>query len=96
MKKLLVCALAMLLAACSQGLSGTWNDGVGMVSYTFDSDGKVTVEMLGKTQQTRYTIDGNTLKVAVSGTEAESVSFSINEDGSLQGPMGVRLHKQKK
>ena len=96
MRKLLIVALATLLAACSQGLSGTWNDGVGMVSYTFDSDGKVTVEMLGKTQQTRYTIDGNTLKVAVPGTEAESVDFTINEDGSLQGPMGVRLHKQKK
>ena len=96
MKKLLVCALAMLLAACSQGLSGTWDDGMGMVRYTFESDGTVAVEMLGKTQQARYTRDGSTLKVAVPGTEAESVDFTINEDGSLQGPMGVRLHKQKK
>ncbi|WP_296245944.1 DUF5640 domain-containing protein [uncultured Stenotrophomonas sp.] len=96
MKKLLIVALATLLAACSQGLSGTWNDGMGMVSYTFDSDGKVTVETLGKAQQSRYTRDGNTLKVAVPGSEAQSVEFTINEDGSLQGPMGVRLHKQKK
>lgn len=96
MKKMLIVALVTLLTACSQGLSGTWNDGVGMVSYTFDSDGNVTVEVLGKTQQTRYTLDGNTLKVAVPGNEAESVDFSINEDGSLQGPMGVRLHKQNK
>ena len=96
MKKLLIVALATLLTACSQGLSGTWNDGAGMLSYTFDSDGKVTVEMLGKSQQTRYTRDGNMLKVAVPGTEAESVDFTINEDGSLQGPMGVRLNKQKK
>ena len=95
MKKLLIVALATLLAACSQGLSGTWDDGMGMVRYTFESDGKVTVEMLGKAQQTRYTRDGNMLKVAVPGTEAESVDFTINEDGSLQGPMGVRLHKQK-
>lgn len=96
MRKLLIVALATLLAACSQGLSGTWNDGAGMVSYTFDSDGQVTVETLGKAQQTRYARDGNMLKVAVPGTEAESVDFIINEDGSLQGPMGVRLHKQKK
>lgn len=96
MKKLLIVAMATLLAACSQGLSGTWNDDVGTLSYTFDSDGKVTVEMLGKSQQTRYTRDGNMLKVAVPGTEAESVDFIINEDGSLQGPMGVRLHKQEK
>ena len=96
MKKLLIVALATLLAACSQGLSGTWNDGLGMVSYTFESDGKVTVEMLGKAQQTRYTRDGNTVKVAAPGAEAESVDFTVNEDGSLQGPMGVRLHKQTK
>lgn len=96
MKNLLIVALATLLTACSQGLSGTWNDDVGMLSYTFDSDGKVTVEMPGKSQQTHYTRDGNMLKVAVPGAEAESVDFTINEDGSLQGPMGVRLHKQEK
>lgn len=96
MKKLLVVALLTMLAACSQGLSGTWDDGMGMVSYTFESDGKVTVEMLGKAQQTRYSRDGNILKVAVPGSDAETVDFSISEDGSLQGPMGVRLHKQKK
>lgn len=95
MKKLLIVALVTLLAACNQGLSGTWGDGMGMVSYTFASDGKVTVEMLGKTQQTSYTRDGDTLKVAVPGSAAESVDFTVNEDGSLQGPMGVRLHKQQ-
>ena len=96
MKKFLIVALATLLAACSQGLSGTWDDGMGMVRYTFESDGKVTVEMLGKAQQTRYSRDGSTLKVAVPGSQAESVDFTIKEDGSLQGPMGVRLIKRGK
>ena len=53
MKKLLIVALATLLVACSQGLDGTWDDGMGMVSYTFAADGRASVEMLGKVQQTR-------------------------------------------
>lgn len=96
MKKLLIIALASLLAACSQGLSGTWSDSMGMVSYTFASDGKVMVEMLGKSQQTRYAREGDTLKVEVPDSNGEMLEFTLNEDGSLQGPMGVRLQKQEK
>lgn len=96
MKKLLIIALASLLAACSQGLSGTWSDSMGMVSYTFASDGKVTVQMLGKSQQTQYRREGDTLKVEVPDSNGEALEFTLNEDGSLQGPMGVRLQKQEK
>lgn len=96
MKKLMILALVVLLAGCSQGLNGTWSDGMGMVSYHFERDGKVTVEMLGKTQQTRYTRDGDTLKVAVPGADAATVDFTVNKDGSLQGQMGVLLQEQKR
>ncbi|MGE8232871.1 MAG: hypothetical protein ACN6OR_05755 [Stenotrophomonas sp.] len=96
MKKLLIVALATLLVACSQGLDGTWDDGMGMVSYTFAADGRASVEMLGKVQQTRYVREGDSLQVVVPGTEAETVDFTIGEDGSLQGPMGVRLQKRKR
>ena len=95
MKKLLIVVLAALLAACSQGLSGTWSDSMGMVSYTFASDGKVTVEMLGKSQQSLYTRDGDMLKVQVPDSNGEALEFTVNQDGSLQGPMGVRLQKQE-
>ncbi|MGE8279848.1 MAG: DUF5640 domain-containing protein [Stenotrophomonas sp.] len=96
MKKWLVLVLVMLLAGCSQGLSGTWSDAMGMVSYTFQRDGNVTVEMLGKAQQTTYTREEDSLKVKVPGTQSEAVEFKVNADGSLQGPMGVRLQKQEK
>lgn len=96
MRKLLIVVLATLLAACSQGLSGTWSDGMGMVSYTFASDGKVTVQTLGKSQQTQYTREGDKLKVNAPDSNGEALEFVFNEDGSLQGPMGVRLQKQKR
>lgn len=96
MNKWLAVGLVMLLGGCSQGLSGTWSDAMGMVNYTFERDGKVTVEMLGKAQQTSYTREQDRLKVKVPGTRSEAVEFTLNEDGSLQGPMGVRLEKQGK
>ncbi len=96
MKKIVVLVLVLLLAACSNGLSGTYADSMGMIQYTFDKKGTVTVEMLGKSQQTTYVREKDLLKVKVPGTASEAVDFTINEDGSLQGPMGVRLEKQDK
>ncbi|WP_313401129.1 DUF5640 domain-containing protein [Stenotrophomonas sp.] len=96
MKKWLLLVLVVLLGGCSQGLSGTWSDAMGMVNYTFQRDGKVTVEMLGKAQQTTYTRQDDRLQVKVPGTQSEAVEFTVNADGSLQGPMGVRLQKQDK
>jgi len=68
---------------------------MGMVNYTFERDGKVTVEMLGKAQLTSYTREDDQLKVKVPGTRSEAVAFTLNDDGSLQGPMGVRLEKRE-
>lgn len=95
MRKVLIVVLATLLAACSQGLSGTWSDGMGLVSYTFASDGRVTVQTLGKSQRSHYRREGDRLKVDAADGNGEALEFTVNEDGSLQGPMGVRLHKQE-
>ncbi len=96
MRKIAILVLVLLLAACGKGLNGTYADSMGMIHYTFDRDGTVTVEMLGKAQQTTYVREKDTLKVKVPGTESEAVDFTINQDGSLQGPLGVRLEKQDK
>jgi len=95
MKKCLFVVSLLLLGGCGQGLSGTWSDAMGMVNYTFERDGKVTVEMLGKAQLTSYTREDDQLKVKVPGTRSEAVAFTLNDDGSLQGPMGVRLEKRE-
>lgn len=93
MKKLLIVALAALLAACSQGLDGTYSDQVGMARYTFTPDGNVAVTVLGSTRQTTYTRQEDTLQVAMPEVGAPPLEFSIEEDGALLGPLGVRLEK---
>ncbi|MGV8961336.1 MAG: hypothetical protein ACOH1V_13305 [Stenotrophomonas sp.] len=94
MKKLLAIALLCLLSACSQGLNGVYRDDMGITRYTFQSDGKLDIELMGMQQHGTYTREGDALKIALPEHGAALV-FTINKDGSLTGPMGVRLRKQK-
>jgi hypothetical protein len=78
MKKLFGVALLCLLSACSQGLNGTYGDQLGITRYAFQSNGEVTV--------------GQSLKVQLPQGNAQ-LNFTIKEDGSLEGPMGIVLEK---
>ncbi|WP_269790637.1 hypothetical protein [Stenotrophomonas sp. Iso1] len=95
MRKLLIIALVMLLAACSQGPRGIYSDSAQLLRYTFEDDGKATVSVLGQTQQAQYVREGDTVTVHVPGSEGVPVAFTVNKDGSLQGPMGVHLEQVK-
>lgn len=92
MKKWWFIALIGMLAGCTPGLSGTYGDEMGVSRYVFRSDGKITVEVMGVSQQTRYSRDGDQLRIQLLDGEG-TLDFSIAEDGSLSGPMGVRLLK---
>ncbi|WP_305804651.1 hypothetical protein [Stenotrophomonas sp. YIM B06876] len=94
MKKLLAIALLCLLSACSQGIKGVYADDMGATRYTFQSDGRLGIEVMGVQQYASYTRDGDRLEIALAGHGA-SLGFTINPDGSLTGPMGVRLRKHK-
>lgn len=95
MRKWLIVALATLLAACSQGPRGTYSDSAQLLRYTFEADGKATVSVLGQVQQARYVREGDTVTVHVPGSEGAPVAFIVNQDGSLQGPMGLHLEPVK-
>lgn len=92
MKKLLGVALLCLLSACGQGMSGTYGDQLGITRYVFQSNGEVTVEAMGVSQTMRYARDGQSLKLQLpqGGT---ALDFTLKEDGSLEGPMGLILAK---
>ncbi len=92
MKKLLIVVLLALLAGCGRGLEGTYSDQLGMARYTFADDGKVTVEVLGSSAQATYTRDKERVLLAVPDAAAP-LEFTVQEDGSLLGPLGVRLEK---
>lgn len=93
MKKYLPIVVALcLLSACSQGIKGVYADAMGVTRYSFTSGGKVTIEAMGISQETTYVREGDTLKVALPQKGA-SLDFTINQDGSLGGPLGIRLEK---
>lgn len=91
MKKLLLLCAALLLSACGSGLDGTYADKDGMVSYTFNSGGKMTQSAMGMEVEMKYEIDGKKVKLI---TPQGNLILTLLDDGSIQGPMGVKLLKK--
>ncbi len=93
MKKLSVAVLATFLSACGSGLDGTYTDSTGLGSYTFKSGGKVAVSSMGMETETDYKVEDGKVKIA---SPKGALVMTILDDGSIQGPMGIKLMKQKK
>lgn len=93
-RKLLAPLLAtVLLAACGgSGLDGTYSDPTGVASYTFEPGGKVEVSVMGATTEMHYEVDGQKVKIGPEGGPAQVMT--ILKDGSISGPMGVKLTKK--
>ena len=93
-KLLLVPALAglMFLAACGAKIDGTYEDAMGVSSYTFKS-GKVVVSTLGFATEMDYKVEDDKVKIS---SPQGTIVMDILADGSIQGPMGVNLEKQAK
>jgi len=88
----LIPILFLLLTVCSSCLSGTYEDKNGLISFEFKSGNEVYLTTLGNTIATKYRIDGD--KVLIGDSDTKHV-FTILEDGTLQGPMGMRLIKKE-
>ena len=87
---LLICAV-LLLAACGSGIEGTYTDPTGVAKYEFESGGKVYMSLLGVKVEQKYEVDGNHIKIMTSsGTQI----LTRLDDGSLEGPLGIKLKKQ--
>lgn len=91
MKNLFILSACLFLTACGSPVDGTYSDEMGMTSYTFKDDDKVYVSLMGNETELEYEVDDG--KVKITGPEGNMV-FTLNEDGSLQGPMGMKLSKQ--
>jgi hypothetical protein len=91
MKKILTILLFALLAACGAKLEGTYADPTGIAKYDFQSGGKVYVSLLGVTSEQKYEIDGKHVKILLAaGTQI----LTLQDDGSLEGPLGIKLKKR--
>ena len=75
--------VTLLLAACGGGMSGTYEGGMG--SITFDS-GKADATLMGNTIEMDYTTDGD--KIVLKSPQGNLV-IKRNQDGSLDTPWGT-------
>lgn len=95
MKKIIIAACAMFVAACGQSLSGTYTDESGVASYRFESGGKVYVDVAGLMEsELKYEVDGK--KVKIQNPQGGNMIFTLLDNGSIQGPMGITLSKDGK
>lgn len=92
MRKLMVLAALAALTACGSGLEGTYRDETGMMTYTFKSDGTMYQTVMGTEMEVPYEMDGE--KILIGGPEGRMV-MTLLDDGSIQGPMGMKLTKRE-
>ena len=99
---LFLLSAVLMLSACwfKSGLNGTYaahNSIAGDIAYTFKSNGKVTASFMNREFEGTYEVDGNKVRIKYplrpdAGTEV----FTLLEDGSLEGPGGIKFTKEKK
>ena len=101
--QLFLLSAAVLLSACwsKSKLNGTYAyaDQTGFVSlsYTFKSNGKVIASVNDREYEMNYEVDGNKVRIKnPSQPEAGTQVLTLLEDGSLQGPQGIKFTKQSK
>lgn len=76
---------AGLLAGCGGGgMSGTYTDSSGVISFTFHSS-KVDIHTFGGTVEVPYRVDGD--NIIIKSPQGDLV-IHRNKDGTLAGPLG--------
>lgn len=84
-------AAIVLLVGCGSKLDGTYTDKNGMFELTFNSNGTVIHNTMGVQVELKYDVDGKKIKI---GTPQGSVIYTMLDNGSISGPMGIVLAKK--
>lgn len=79
------------LVACGGGMSGTYEDQMGMSRLTFESNGTVvqSVEMAGVEKEMRYEVDGEKIRIRSDDGQGATLVLTRVDDQTLSGPMGI-------
>lgn len=80
-----------MLVACGNGLNGTYAYPDGIGQYKFESGGKVTEKTKFAELEMKYEVEGKKVKVFLMGEVA--MILTVQDDGSLLGPTGLKLKK---
>lgn len=91
----IVLASALLLAACGDGVEGTYADARNPNNtYTFD-DGKVTIATpFGTKGVFPYTVADDAVRIVLNEKLGATMSLRREKDGTLIDPIGSRLVKK--
>jgi outer membrane lipopolysaccharide assembly protein LptE/RlpB len=93
MKLMLFLVAALLLSACGSKLDGTYADEKEMINVTFKSNGKVSQSAMGMETEMNYEVEGNKIKILM---PQGAIVWTLQDDGSILGPVGIKLTKRKK
>jgi hypothetical protein len=85
--------ILMTIACGSAKFEGTYTNATGLATLNLSSGGKASMTMMGETKSGTFTVDGNKVIVNLQGDKLE---FTINEDGSLNGPGFIGAMKKSK
>jgi len=90
--RLFIGGCLLLLVACGSPVDGTYSDAMGLTSYTFKDGDKVYVSAMGAETELKYSVEDDKIRIE---SPQGNLILTLNEDGSLQGPMGMTLTKKK-
>jgi hypothetical protein len=93
----MVAALALsLLAACGAGITGTWEDEMGLSRLTFQRGGKVVQSSMlaGVEMEMSYEVDGDTIRLRNPEAAGTALVLTRLDQDTLYGPMGLRFRRR--
>jgi hypothetical protein len=97
MLRLVVAAGAALAIGCGDSLSGKYEpagEAAGAMSIEFKGD-KAYITMIGTTSETGYEVKDDKVVFKSGGANGSNLVMTIEKDGSLSGPLGLKLYKKK-
>jgi len=86
-------AAAVLLTGCSEGFSGSYQDEMGVSTYSFNSNGKVVVSAMGTEKTFEFKRDDKTLRLQDGN---QSMVLTIVDEDTLKGMNGMLTMKKVK
>lgn len=94
-RRRLVLVLTMLLSGCGGGLSGSFEDEMGMGTLTFHGDGRVVQSsgLAGVEVEMRYEVDGDKVRLTHPQARGAALVLTRIDADTLSGPMGIRYRR---
>lgn len=90
-RRVLLACLVSLLAACGNGMQGTYEDAMGLSRLRFERDGSVvqSAALGGVEVRLRYEVDDDRVRLSHPDVDGAALVLTRVDENTLSGPMGV-------